>query len=634
MLLSLGSLLLLGLAGGQADAAAATPSCVVDCTNTLAKHFSPAERMQTLCDGATSQRALFQCLVNGCHAHTYGPALGHVVSACSDLGVDISPLHPVEVLYATHAKRQVVPTQPGPVLPGPSTLYSTQTLAFNHRLSMGLECRAGADGLLTLSVDVPDPGATPPPGPDRSGNATTRLSSWRFSRQERYYCMHLVGCTNVSGHLKNFGSRTEHGLSLPWPRLFLLSQPATHVCISAPSRAHLSLSLAAATQSSRPGESSDCFGSVAGSENAPPRTLNEPSLTPLSTFGTRTAGPASTGSLAAEGLCSNSSSIHTTSAATASASWSLSVAGFSSHADDLTGFSSATRAGPVAPGRETTSCSSDGSTSTSPVQDSGSSAALAQVSASLRQASASLRQAPANVTTAVSSRASLPTISVTLTTVAGSTSLSAPVNPTTAPPTYSAPELPEPPAYFSPLAAYSYNSPLAEYGTPGVSTLSSSFVTQSPSTPTVGFGSAGIMGAHDTMTTSDAVSTLSGSYPISYGQGPQLSSSPLHTSLPVHTADNGHLLSDKAAKFQDLTRRDEEKRANDWLDADKPRPTTAAKSSGFDATPTVAKPDHVASGMNMTTPLTTSGGRALAPTLALVWAAVALALVAVGTTGR
>ncbi|KAF4510177.1 hypothetical protein G6O67_002089 [Ophiocordyceps sinensis] len=172
--LSLGSLLLFGLAGAQTDAASPVPSCVVDCTDSLAKQLSPAERMQTLCHGVAGQRALFQCLVNSCHAHTYGSALGHVVSACSDLGVAISPLHPVEVLYATHAKRQVVPTQPGPVLPGPSTLYHTRTLTLNHHVSMGLECRTGADGIITLSVDVPDPGATPPPA---SKNVTTACTS-------------------------------------------------------------------------------------------------------------------------------------------------------------------------------------------------------------------------------------------------------------------------------------------------------------------------------------------------------------------------------------------------------------------------------------------------------------------------
>lgn len=71
--ISLGSLLLLGLAGERADAASALPcgflcfspsgwltdilsACLVDCTHSLANRFSSAGTLRTFCDGAASQR--------------------------------------------------------------------------------------------------------------------------------------------------------------------------------------------------------------------------------------------------------------------------------------------------------------------------------------------------------------------------------------------------------------------------------------------------------------------------------------------------------------------------------------------------------------------------------------------------
>ncbi|PHH71228.1 hypothetical protein CDD80_5425 [Ophiocordyceps camponoti-rufipedis] len=146
-------LLVAGSASGQHDAA---PSCVDKCVKAVQiQSASSVEALRSICGDGTSQRAVFQCLINSCHSGSYGPALGHVAHACSQLGHDIGPLHPIEVHYALQ-KRQFIPTAPGPVLPGPSTLYNTQIFTFSHRLSMDLECKAGSDGVLTVSVNDAD----------------------------------------------------------------------------------------------------------------------------------------------------------------------------------------------------------------------------------------------------------------------------------------------------------------------------------------------------------------------------------------------------------------------------------------------------------------------------------------------
>ncbi|RDA89298.1 hypothetical protein CP532_6191 [Ophiocordyceps camponoti-leonardi (nom. inval.)] len=176
-------LLIGGSVRGQTVAA---PSCVAECTKALEKQSgSPTEAMRAICGDMTGQRAMFQCLIKSCHGGSYGPALGHVASACSRLGNDIGPLHPIEVHYAPQ-KRQIIPTAPGPVLPGPSTVYNTQILNFSHRLSMALECMAGADGVLTVAVNAPDSATTPgathdaglgAPGAGGSSNAPATQTS-------------------------------------------------------------------------------------------------------------------------------------------------------------------------------------------------------------------------------------------------------------------------------------------------------------------------------------------------------------------------------------------------------------------------------------------------------------------------
>ncbi|KND92472.1 hypothetical protein TOPH_02831 [Tolypocladium ophioglossoides CBS 100239] len=185
-----GGLLLFGLAGGQSHGSSVAPACVVDCTKNMANQT--AEGMRAVCHNVAKQRALFHCLLNACPSQSYGYALGYTISACSDLGARISPLHPIEVHHVAPAKRQNIPTEPGPVLPSPSTLHGGQILTFDHKFAVALDCNAGTDGLVTLSVPVPDSAATPvfdsnggnpnPGDADRLGNNAAQGDTARQSQ--------------------------------------------------------------------------------------------------------------------------------------------------------------------------------------------------------------------------------------------------------------------------------------------------------------------------------------------------------------------------------------------------------------------------------------------------------------------
>lgn len=565
---------------------------------------------------------------------------------------------------------------------------------------MGFECRAGADGLFTVSPNIPQSDATPPAvttggsleaagahgldgSVDVNNPATQTLGSPlgdSFGRNTTTICVSSAASTlmvtsNTLAPAQSIACACQGQNSSPTPSMELMSAsvlqgpaeqqttstPSTSSLVitqlpghttgtqrgdcdkvetlasnntTAPSRARLSLSPAAVTQVSSTGESSNCSAFVAGSMQTPLQTSSAPSLTFLSTFGTETTYPTSAAPLTVKGLCSNSSSVCTTTAAPADPSWGLSVAGFSSGVDGLAGLSSATRAGLITSVRETTSCSSDGRVSASFAKDLDASLTLAQASASLLQVSASLRQVAANATTTVFSRTIMPPTLVTLSTLTMAMSLPAPANTTTALPAYTVDALPEPPTNSPPLAAYDYNSPLSEYGKPSVSTPSSSSVTPSPSTPALAFGPAGVTDAGDVLTPGEAVSTLSSLYPVSYRQEPGTTSSPSRASIPVKMADNVPFVLEVVAELRGQTRHEEAKRTADWSNADKPRSTTTDDTLRFEATSTAAKNNLTVSGANMTRPLTTSGGTALVPNLTLVWTAVILALAAVGATRR
>lgn len=116
-------------------------------------------------------QSLFQCLIGSCPQDAYGPAVAHVVLACSNLGMSIGPLHPVEIQHVNLEKPQYLPTPSMPAAYGTPSDPSQQgadhlTLTFD--ISIDLKCNSGSDGLVTVSL--------PPPVPSTSTTSTSSPS--------------------------------------------------------------------------------------------------------------------------------------------------------------------------------------------------------------------------------------------------------------------------------------------------------------------------------------------------------------------------------------------------------------------------------------------------------------------------
>lgn len=116
-------------------------------------------------------QSLFQCLIGACPQYDYGPALAHVVLACSNLGTSIGPLHPVEVKHVDLEKPQYLPTPsipPAYGTPGDASQPDTDHLTLSFDISLDLKCNSGPDGLVTVTLPPPAPSTpatspTPPP---------------------------------------------------------------------------------------------------------------------------------------------------------------------------------------------------------------------------------------------------------------------------------------------------------------------------------------------------------------------------------------------------------------------------------------------------------------------------------------
>lgn len=105
--------------------------------------------------------------------------MSHVVLACSNLGLGIGPLFPVEV---QHIDLEKPPYHPTPSLPAaystPSddtSLKNTEHLTLSFDISLNLKCNSGSDGLVTVSLPPPtsspslssssSPASSPPDAP-------------------------------------------------------------------------------------------------------------------------------------------------------------------------------------------------------------------------------------------------------------------------------------------------------------------------------------------------------------------------------------------------------------------------------------------------------------------------------------
>ncbi|KAK7425283.1 hypothetical protein QQZ08_008180 [Neonectria magnoliae] len=142
-------ILLSGLAGRGSTHHASASDCAIDCSRGLMNQHD-LSNMDALCNDMATQRALFICLTSSCQSQTYGPALAYSISECSGLGATISNLHPVELHHFELAQRQATSISPR---------FDARAFSFADEVRLSVDCTAGSDGVLTLSL--PSVGTSP-----------------------------------------------------------------------------------------------------------------------------------------------------------------------------------------------------------------------------------------------------------------------------------------------------------------------------------------------------------------------------------------------------------------------------------------------------------------------------------------
>ncbi|QYS93271.1 hypothetical protein H0G86_000655 [Trichoderma simmonsii] len=155
---------------GLCDANDLAPRCAVNCASNI-RNDKGALDLKTICGNKLMTNSLFQCLISACPQYDYGPAVAHVALACSNLGMSIGPLHPVEVQHVDLEKPQYLPTPsipPAYGTPGDASQPDTDHLTLSFDISLDLKCNSGPDGLVTVTLPPPAPSTpatspTPPP---------------------------------------------------------------------------------------------------------------------------------------------------------------------------------------------------------------------------------------------------------------------------------------------------------------------------------------------------------------------------------------------------------------------------------------------------------------------------------------
>ncbi|KAL7947805.1 hypothetical protein V8C42DRAFT_363352 [Trichoderma barbatum] len=173
---------------GLCDAIDPAPRCAVNCASNI-RNEKGALGLKTICGDKLMTNSLFQCLIGSCPQDAYGPAVAHVVLSCSNLGMSVGPLHPVEVHHVNLEKPQYLPTPSAPAAystPGDASQPGSEHLTLAFDLSIDLKCNSGSDGLVTVSLppltpststtspappsSVPNPGTGEGEGEGNSGN--------------------------------------------------------------------------------------------------------------------------------------------------------------------------------------------------------------------------------------------------------------------------------------------------------------------------------------------------------------------------------------------------------------------------------------------------------------------------------
>ncbi|KAG8415348.1 hypothetical protein J3458_009203 [Metarhizium acridum] len=141
--------------------------------------------MKSTCATPKLQRAHFQCLINLCSPESYGRALAYSVSACCDTGVDIIPLHPIEISQPSQHKRSLQSEVSDKTHTGDKFTSSNQEIDLKRNLAVALTCNTGQDGVITVSVGSPQASKAPASMVDdeallfANGFMTTALSHGR-----------------------------------------------------------------------------------------------------------------------------------------------------------------------------------------------------------------------------------------------------------------------------------------------------------------------------------------------------------------------------------------------------------------------------------------------------------------------
>ncbi|TWU74627.1 hypothetical protein ED733_002305 [Metarhizium rileyi] len=104
-----------------------------------------------------NEHAHFQCLINLCSPESYGRALEYSVSACCDSGVNLIPLHPIEIRQPLQHRRSQQPAAPEKKHIVDASTAFDQGFDLARNFAVALTCNTGQDGVVTVSLGSPVP---------------------------------------------------------------------------------------------------------------------------------------------------------------------------------------------------------------------------------------------------------------------------------------------------------------------------------------------------------------------------------------------------------------------------------------------------------------------------------------------
>lgn len=101
---------------------------------------------------------MFLCIFGSCQPRYYGPALASAILSCSGRGAVISPLLPVEIQQSKLSGRQL--SQIPDTSASQSDTENVHNFVIDHKFTLALNCNAGSDGVVTVSLSSPPTFAT------------------------------------------------------------------------------------------------------------------------------------------------------------------------------------------------------------------------------------------------------------------------------------------------------------------------------------------------------------------------------------------------------------------------------------------------------------------------------------------